>query len=534
MPGPSGAGRPAPLCGSSRSTVRYDHRRLTGPDRATVAITPRARRPIRHATFPGRLCRVTEPIPTLGLSPLELLAALSGVALIVSPWLPTASGRWVGRLSAAVAVASVAASATLAFRWVLLPLLIGVLAALVLAVPALRGTPRVVRRRRWPAVLATVLALGLLAAGTGAAVALPVPAFPRPTGQYAVGTTVRQWTDAARPESATDDPADHRTVVAQLWYPASAGAAGERSRYLGTEQEASAVASGVAGYLGVPALAMDGPVRARTHALVDVPAAVGGPFPIVLFSPGLGGVRTQNTAWAEELASRGYVVAALDHPYDSAVVVLRDGTVIGTRVAATGDDTEDRRRASDWTATRAADLRFALTELTRLNQEAGSLRGVLDTTRAAVTGHSLGGAAALLALRLDSRFTAAIDLDGFPRDPAPRQLARPVLALNHPLEPGESPDYLPRLDGVLKLTEADAYRLEVPGTAHLSFTDAPLFLPPLPSLIGSLGRTEPIRITAEASAVFLDASLKGRSDALGARLAALGELTTYRDGVRVR
>ena len=46
---------------------------------------------------------------------------------------------------------------------------------------------------------------------------------------------------------------------------------------------------------------------------------------MVLFSPGLAGVRSQNTAWAQELASHGYVVVALDHPYDSAAVVLADG-----------------------------------------------------------------------------------------------------------------------------------------------------------------------------------------------------------------
>ena len=45
---------------------------------------------------------------------------------------------------------------------------------------------------------------------------------------------------------------------------------------------------------------------------------------MVLFSPGLAGVRSQNTAWAQELASHGYVVVALDHPYDSAAL-LADG-----------------------------------------------------------------------------------------------------------------------------------------------------------------------------------------------------------------
>ena len=475
------------------------------------------------------------PIVALGLSPLEVLAVLGGIVLILARWLPPRFRRGAAIGAAVVCVSSVALATGFAFRWQLLVVSAGVAMGLVLALPTVRGRAEL-RKRSWPVVVAAVLSLGLLAAGAGAGAALPVPTFPRPSGPYAVGATVRQWTDAARPETATDDPADRRTVVAQLWYPVRPGTTGEPSRYLGPDPEAGTVAAGVAGYLGVPAFTLDGPVRAHSHALVGAAVASQvGPFPVVVFSPGLGGVRTQNTAWAEELASRGYVVAALDHPYDSAAVVLRDGRTVATRVTATGNDVTDRRRVVDWTAIRAADLSFALSELARLNQDAGGMfHGKLDTRRAAVTGHSVGGAAALQALRQESRFAAAINLDGGPPDPAPRRVARPVLALTHPLEPGESPDYLPRLTEVLRLNDADAYRLEVPGSVHLSFTDAPLFLPPLTSLMGSLGRTEPIRITANASAEFLDATLRGRPGDLAARLAPLGELSWYRAGARLR
>ncbi|WP_245193415.1 hypothetical protein [Amycolatopsis alba] len=41
----------------------------------------------------------------------------------------------------------------------------------------------------------------------------------------------------------------------------------------------------------------------------------------------------------------------------------------------------------------------------------------MDTGRVAATGHSLGGAAALQAVRNDHRFAAVIDLDGYPHGP---------------------------------------------------------------------------------------------------------------------
>src|SRR5690625_2426371 len=86
----------------------------------------------------------------------------------------------------------------------------------------LRRTDRERRRsRRARTVLASGLALAVLFGA--AAVVAPRPRLPRPTGPYAIGTTVRTWTDDSRPEPFTADPDDHRSVVAQIWYPAAPG-----------------------------------------------------------------------------------------------------------------------------------------------------------------------------------------------------------------------------------------------------------------------------------------------------------------------
>ncbi|MGW6422997.1 hypothetical protein ACWF82_10005 [Nocardia sp. NPDC055053] len=102
---------------------------------------------------------------------------------------------------------------------------------------------------------------------------------------------------------------------------------------------------------------------------------------------------------------------------------------------------------------------------------AGLLAGRLDVDRAAVAGHSLGGAAALLAAAAEP-----------------------------------------------------SYRLTVPGAAHLGFTDAPLYLPPIPALLGTLKREESLRIPAEASRAYLDAELRGQGNGLTNTLAELGTL----------
>lgn len=176
-------------------------------------------------------------------------------------------------------------------------------------------------------------------------------------------------------------------------------------------------------------------------------------------------------------------MVALDHPYDSAVVVRADGSVIPSRVA--------------------------------------------------VTGHSLGGAAALEAAAEDGRFQAVIDLDGLPRNTSNAPGRAPVLALVAGQGTGSvagDRSYRKTLDAVLRSRPTTSYRLRIPDFAHLTFTDAPLYLPPVPGLVGRLNRTEGPRITAEVSGRFLDAVLRDKANGrpLEEDLARYGELMSYR------
>ncbi|MEU5809261.1 hypothetical protein [Streptomyces sp. NPDC047718] len=478
--------------------------------------------------------RVTETITGLSMSLPEVLVLLGALALVAARWLPPAARRPVTVGAGAVLVAFATVLGVAGVRWQLLPVLVGAALASASALPPLlrRRAGRPARRARWWLALPGSLACaGLIATGPVAAWAFPVPEFPEPSGGFAVGTRVVQWTDPLRPEGFTADPDDRRTVVAQLWYPAQKSPAGtQRAPYLGrTQQEARTVAEALASGVGLPGLLFDGVPRARSRAVVDAPVAGGGErFPVVLFSPGSGGVRTQNTAWAEELASHGYVVAALDHPYDSAVVVLADGRTIRATTASSGDRDRDEELAAGWTAVRAADLGFALTQLERLarGETADPLTGRLDTGRAAVAGHSLGGAAALQAARQDRRLDAVVDLDGYPHGPTAPALQQPALALTQEITAGTDPRYLPRLTDALEHNTATSYRLTVPGAGHLTFMDGPLYLPPVPSIVGTLGRTESPRVVARATLAFLDAVLRGRPGDPADTLRAYGKVYT--------
>ena len=151
--------------------------------------------------------------------------------------------------------------------------------------------PRVATRggaRRAGRVAAVVDAVGFVAAAGVTRWALPPAALPTPTGAFAVGTSTVQWTDPGRPEPATPDPADRRTVAAQLWYPARPLPADlPRARYLGRDAaEAEAVGRGLAAQFGLPETVFAEAELARTAAVTDAPAErAHGPYPVVLFSP---------------------------------------------------------------------------------------------------------------------------------------------------------------------------------------------------------------------------------------------------------
>lgn len=473
---------------------------------------------------------MTGVVDGLGMSPLECLAVLGAVALVAARWVPAGQRRVVAAVATAVVVVCGAALLVVGLRWKMLPVFAGAAFALLAVAVSSRfvcAARTATRVSPWLDRASAGVCVGTIAMGPVLAWLLPLPVFPEPSGPHAVGTTVMEWTDADRPETATATDDDRRSVVVQLWYPATSSPPGvERAMYMGrSEEEATIVLDGVADYLGVPRFVLADLARVRSHAVPDAPVVDGGQrFPVVLFSPGLGGTRTQNTAWAEDLASRGYVVAGLDHPYDTAATVV-DGRAIRTQVAATGDDDMDRRAAEQRTVVRAEDLRFVLTQLGRLDRGEipGPLSGRLDTDRAAATGHSLGGAAALLAVR-DAPFVAAIDIDGFPHAVDPRPYDQPALGITSRASAVDDDGYVDALDRSLELSSATSYRLDVPNTAHLTFTDAPLFAPPLPGLVGSVGRDRATRLTADITAAFLDDVLHDEIGDVTRRLEAYGEV----------
>lgn len=105
--------------------------------------------------------------------------------------------------------------------------------------------------------------------------------------------------------------------------------------------------------------------------------------PAIVFSHGLGSVRTDLLYLAQHLASHGYIVVALEHPGSNAT---------NTNAAIAG---QSRLLAPQEFLNRPKDISFVLDELAKLNQTDANLRGKIASDRAMVIGYSFGGATAL-------------------------------------------------------------------------------------------------------------------------------------------
>jgi predicted dienelactone hydrolase len=358
---------------------------------------------------------------------------------------------------------------------------------------------------RWAGRIGLV---GLAAATVGTWLVLAVPRLPTPSGPYPVGSETFRWVDASRAEDATADPADRRNVVVQAWYPAAPGARGPHAPYIDGLGDLPPRVSLLPRFL----LRRYGEID--THAVERAPLAPAPRrWPVVIFSPGYGGPRAFYTGLLAELASRGYVVLALDHPYEAAVTRLADGRVVHTIERFLPGDPDRLGFMADHLATRAADVRFVLDRLPTAAM-GPRLGGRLDPTHVAVIGHSLGGATAALALAQDpARLQAAANIDGTLYGDLPgRRLQRPFLLLqSDAAETTPSARFVEGNRRLLAGLAAGGARYEIKRANHYSFTDAPLFFSPpgrfvLSRLIG--GERGPVE-TQRATVGLLDAFLRG-------------------------
>lgn len=332
--------------------------------------------------------------------------------------------------------------------------------------------------------------------------------FPALNGPYEVGIQTIQLTDQRRTEIYSNNPADKRSLMVQMWYPSADNLTkkAQKHPYLGPKMPI--LQKAVAGYYGIPEwmsrLMLNG---IATHVYQNAPLSQNQKmYPVILFSHGLLGSIPSDmyVIILEHLASNGYVVLNIDHPYFSGLTLYPDGRIVSShelnaqfQKMSPEEQKEFQTKAID---IYKADVQFVLNQLNVLNQDPESiLYQHLDLNRIGVMGHSAGGTAAIELCRIDNRCKAAIDLDGwYDQAIGHEPIKKPLLLLfgSQSIEVTEpTAEYLARKN----ITREQYYEREqnieehkkelcndplcsmviIPGASHGDFGDEVLFKWPL-------------------------------------------------------
>lgn len=349
--------------------------------------------------------------------------------------------------------------------------------------------------------------------------ASPLPPY---TGSYGVGAFDLEVPLPKGPQRVSDavfksgDPAfDVESVLVTFYYPTEPGFHSKKKRYTWIPKPVSLTAEGYAKLAGVNNFIMRPIFTLFLWAVgggITIPAEVDAPLldadkeealPVMVFSHGMASSRTDYTNFLGELASRGHVVAAIEH---------RDGSSPGSLIKLTSSeagrkrlhfkqselkedmDTPEFKKAQ--LAYRDAEIGATIDLLKSINDgnavnntraPVGTLEdwsSRLNFSQLTIGGHSYGATGALQALStVAPDAVGGVILDpGKSSGPLNHDAEVPLLIIHsNSWSKKESIFHgRPHFDTVrdlVKDTPAPSWFLTSLGTAHPSVTDAPLLEP---------------------------------------------------------
>ncbi len=317
---------------------------------------------------------------------------------------------------------------------------------------------------------------------------LPVLQFKNLNNKYPVGIKSYKLIDKKRAEILTEKPDDFRELSIRVYYPTPLKHK-ETYPYIPNFE---VIRHTYQKKLGWPSFLLDYLKLFTIDAKENAPQFENDLFPLIFYSHGLTNNYNEASGRLMNIASKGYVVVAINHSYSSDFAILSNKEVVGyMALSQLGDpiekiDSVKTIIANQW----LNDVSFVKDNLTDKQ-----LSKNIDFENIGLMGFSAGGTMATLGSHKLDNIKASINLDGTPRGILETDMPKsPILAIfSEPLnftdaqinawgitrETVEAPKKLiqKRSMEVLNSAPEASYVITFPKTKHSNFIEYPLISP---------------------------------------------------------
>lgn len=341
---------------------------------------------------------------------------------------------------------------------------------------------------------------------------IPQNTLPQPSGKWQVGASEIVWESPDYPQVG---------IIAKVWYPTDEKV-GVKSPYL------SNISGDFSEKISVNLLyslifALLQRVSTIPAFINATPVQILNTLPVILFSPGFGGINSLGTFYALEFASHGFIVIGVNHPSSNVGTICTDGSQIKFKdFDRSAFDRPDKLEQYIGKVIRAQSINLSIIvdEMIRLNSIPESLLYQrIDASKIFAAGHSAGGSASFVACGRDRRITKGIDLDGTYVDLEIEDtdyIGKKLLLLY-----SDRDKYKPKNKKSIRQCDAmrsidkkwtdklaataDLQKIWFESTTHNGFTDLSILInPTIGKKMGLLGQSDGLTILRESAKAMID------------------------------